>query len=197
MLNPPGHPPHAYDISRLGPGGRFTSAPLWRIVVGWTHADEIFGWQTPVEAPVAGHVVEATDGIDDRMRLNPLIDVPASLLIRPARAKGDLGQLAGNHVVIEFGGLYVVLAHLRRGSLAVGEGDHVEVGQSLGVIGNSGNTLAPHLHLHIMDGLDFRSARVVPFRVDRYERWLDRRWVAMHGEPLPRRRGRIRITRAD
>jgi murein DD-endopeptidase MepM/ murein hydrolase activator NlpD len=166
-------------------------------VVGRARADEIFGWQTPVEAPDAGLVVEATDGIDDRMRLNPVIDVPASLLVRPARAKGDLGQLAGNHVVIEFGGRSLVLAHMRRGSLAIREGERVEVGQSLGVIGNSGNTLAPHLHLHVMDGPDFRSARVVPFRVDRYERWLDRRWVPMHGEPLPRRRGRIRIRRAD
>jgi hypothetical protein len=132
VLNPPGHPPHAYDISRLGPGGRLTSAPLWRIVVGRARPDEIFGWQTPVEAPVAGHVVEATDGIDDRMRLNPLVDVPASLLIRPARAKGDLAQLAGNHVVIESGGLYVVLAHLRRGSLAVREGQHIDVGAVAG-----------------------------------------------------------------
>jgi murein DD-endopeptidase MepM/ murein hydrolase activator NlpD len=197
VLNPPGHPPHAYDISRLGPGGRLTSAPLWRIVVGRARPDDIFGWQTPVEAPVAGHVVEATDGIDDRMRLNPLVDVPASLLIRPARAKGDLAQLAGNHVIIESGGLYVVLAHLRRGSLAVREGERIELGQPLGVIGNSGNTLAPHLHLHVMDGPNFRSARIVPFRVDRYERWLDRRWVPMHSEPLPRRRGRIRVTRTD
>lgn len=108
-------------------------------MAGRARPDEIFGWQTPVEARVAGHVVEAT-GIDDRMRLNPLVDLSASLLIRPARAKGDLAQLAGNHVIIESGGLYVVLAHLRRGSLAVREGERIELGQPLGVIGNSENT---------------------------------------------------------
>jgi murein DD-endopeptidase MepM/ murein hydrolase activator NlpD len=79
----------------------------------------------------------------------------------------------------------------------VREGERIELGQPLGVIGNSGNTLAPHLHLHVMDGPNFRSARIVPFRVDRYERWLDRRWVPMHSEPLPRRRGRIRVARTD
>jgi hypothetical protein len=175
VLNPPGHPPHAYDISKIGPSGRLTSAPFWRIVAGRAQAEEIFGWETPVAAAVAGQVIEAVDGIEDRVRLNPIVDVPASLLIRPARAKGVLGRLAGNHVVIEFGGLYIVLAHLRRGSLAVAEGERVEVESPLGAIGNSGNTLAPHLHLHVMDGPDFRAAKVVPFRVERYERWLDRR----------------------
>lgn len=194
VLNPPGHPPHAFDISRLGPGGRLTSAPLRRILAGRARASEVFGWEAPISSPVAGEVVEAIDGIDDRMRLNPIVDVPASLLVRPARANGDLGQLAGNHVVIRVEGLHIVLAHLRRGSVTVAEGDPVEAGQPIGVIGNSGNTLAPHLHLHVMDGPDFRSAKVVPFSVERFDRWLDGRWVPMRDQPLPRRRGRIRVS---
>src|SRR5918994_7252705 len=172
VLNPPGHPPHAFDISRLGPRGRLASVPLWRIVAGRASAGDVFGWEAPISSPVAGEVVQARDGIDDRTRLNPIVDVPASLLIRPARAKGDLGQLAGNHVVIRVDGAFVVIAHLRRGSLAVAKGEHVEVGHPLGLIGNSGNTLAPHLHLHVMDGLDFRSATILPFRIERYDRWL-------------------------
>jgi Peptidase family M23 len=170
VLNPPGHPRQAYDISRIGPRGRLTSAPLWRIIAGRARADEVFGWEEPVSAPLRGEVVQAVDEIDDRIRLNPIVDVPASLLVRPARAKGDLKMLAGNHVVIESDNRFAVLAHLRLGSVKVSTGDRVEVGQHLGIVGNSGNTLAPHLHLHLMDGIDFASARVLPFRVESYER---------------------------
>ena len=45
--------------------------------------------------------------------------------------------------VIRFDGLFAVLAHLQRGSVSVAEGDSVKIGQPLGVVGNSGNTLAP------------------------------------------------------
>lgn len=193
VLNPPGHPPHAYDISRVDQRGRLTPEPLWRIVAGRVRAEEVFGWGETVSAPVAGEIVQAVDQIGDRRRLNPLIDIPASLLIRPARAKGDLRMLAGNHVVIASDGVFAVLAHLRRGSVQVAPGDRVEVGQRLGAVGNSGNTLGPHLHFHVMDGLDFASAKVLPFVVEHYDRWLDRRWVPMHEQPLPRRRGRVRV----
>jgi hypothetical protein len=43
-------------------------------------------------------------------------------------------------------------AHMRPGSLKVKVGDKVVTGQVLGVLGNSGNTDAPHLHFHVMDG---------------------------------------------
>jgi murein DD-endopeptidase MepM/ murein hydrolase activator NlpD len=102
-------------------------------------------------------------------------------------------MLAGNHVVIEFDGVFAVLAHLRRGSVRVAQGDHVEIGRELGMVGNSGNTLGPHLHFHVMDSLDFASAKVLPFAVDRYDRWLEGRWVPMWDQPLPRRVGRIRV----
>lgn len=92
---------------------------------------------------MTGEVVQAVDEIDDRMALNPVVDVPASLLVRPARAKGSLRLLAGNHVVIGFEGLFAVLAHLRRGSVKVNVGDRMEVGEALAVLGSSGNTLAP------------------------------------------------------
>ena len=119
VLNPPGHPPYAYDISRIGRHGRLTSVPRWKIVAGRARADQVFGWGQPVTAPVNGEVLQAVDEFDDRMTLNPVVDVPASLVVRSARAKGNLRLLAGNHVVIGFDGLYAVLAHLRRGYQAL------------------------------------------------------------------------------
>lgn len=42
----------------------------------------------------------------------------------------------------------VFLAHMREGSMAVGLGDEVHAGQKIGVVGNSGHSTEPHLHIH-------------------------------------------------
>lgn len=191
-LNPPGHPRHAYDISALGPDRRLLRVPRWKAVLGRARAQDLYGWGRPISSPVSGEVAIAVDGVPDRERLNPIVDVPASMLVRPARAKGDLAALAGNHLVIAFEGVFAVLAHLQRDSVRVREGDTVAEGDPLGVVGNAGNTLAPHLHFHVMDGPDFAKANVVPFRVRSYDRWIEGRWVPMRDQPLPLRKGRIR-----
>lgn len=59
----------------------------------------------------------------------------------------------GNHVVVDIGGgRFAFYAHMQPGSLRVKVGDRVQRGQVLGLLGNSGNTDAPHLHFHVMDG---------------------------------------------
>lgn len=58
-------------------------------------------------------------------------------------------QPAGNWVALELDtGTYLILAHLKPGSVAVGAGDTVREGQALGACGNSGNTSEPHVHVH-------------------------------------------------
>ncbi len=53
----------------------------------------------------------------------------------------------GNHIIIEhIRGEYSLFAHLRKGSLQVKDGDHVEEGDKIAECGNSGRTTAPHLH---------------------------------------------------
>jgi len=42
----------------------------------------------------------------------------------------------------------VLLAHLRQGSLRVGQGMRVTTDTVVGLVGNSGNTTEPHLHVH-------------------------------------------------
>jgi len=61
------------------------------------------------------------------------------------------------------GGRFVVYAHLQKGSITVNAGQVVRQGQVVGRIGNSGNSLAPHLHLHVSDGPDPFAAQGVPF----------------------------------
>ena len=89
----------------------------------------IFG--DTVYSPCSGPVIRAVDGLPD---------------LRPPEKDPD--NLAGNHVVLACGGVKVILAHLKQGSVAVTSGMRVNEGDVLGQVGNSGNTSQPHLHLH-------------------------------------------------
>ena len=62
-------------------------------------------------------------------------------------------QLLGNYLVINIGHRHFAFyAHMQPHSLRVDVGDHVKRGQVIGLLGNTGNSDAPHLHFHIMNG---------------------------------------------
>jgi hypothetical protein len=139
--------PYAIDILKLGPDGRLMDGSDL-VVTNW------YGYDEPVYAPADGLVVKVVDGlpcgpIGNRDTVNP----------------------GGNHVVIDIGNdRQVLLAHLVAGSVAVEEGEVVTSGTLIGRVGNSGNSDAPHLHLHVQSasetGLPFR------FRSMQRKRWL-------------------------
>lgn len=80
-----------------------------------------------------------------------------------------LDEYGGNHVVQDIGnGNYAFYAHLKTGSVAVKPGDRLTSGQVLGDLGNSGNTDAPHLHFHVMNGPDPLKADGLPFVIDEF-----------------------------
>ena len=54
-----------------------------------------------------------------------------------------------NQVLIETDSFYVFLGHLKQNEVYVKEGDFVEIGQVLGLVGNSGFSLEPHLHIQV------------------------------------------------
>lgn len=82
------------------------------------------------DRPCTGVVEEAVDNLVDNL--------PGTT---------DRGNVSGNHLVLRCGALRILLAHLRRGSVAVTVGEPVGRGQLVGRIGNSGNTNEPHLHV--------------------------------------------------
>ena len=58
---------------------------------------------------------------------------------------------------------YAIMAHLKQGSARVSEGERVRLGQQIAAVGDSGDSLWPHLHFHIQDRpvID-QQARTIP-----------------------------------
>lgn len=55
----------------------------------------------------------------------------------------------GNYIWIQPDGSdsYLILAHLRQGSIRVAENSRIELGMVIAQVGNSGTTSEPHLHI--------------------------------------------------
>jgi murein DD-endopeptidase MepM/ murein hydrolase activator NlpD len=69
----------------------------------------------------------------------------------------------GNVVIIDHGdGQYGYYAHLKPSTIAVKVGARVRAGDPLGEVGNSGDSLEPHLHFHVMNKPDPAEADGIP-----------------------------------
>ena len=78
-------------------------------------------------------------------------------------------NIGGNMLVVDIGdGAFAFYAHLQRGSLTARLGDRVKAGQVLGLLGNTGNSSAPHLHFHLMDGPSPLDSNGLPFVLRRF-----------------------------
>ena len=100
---------------------------------GSTDLDDYGCYGTAVVAPVSARVHMASDGAPDHTPGQP----------------NDLRNPTGNTVVLRLEtGTYLLIAHLKNGSVRVETGDEVEEGDPIGACGNSGNTSEPHIHIH-------------------------------------------------
>lgn len=143
---------HAIDLTRIDAGGAYRDGPR-EDLGSW------FAWDLEVRSPARGTVVAVLDGVPDgRLLARGGIERPAL-----EEDAGEAAALLGNHVVLEIpGGRHLVLAHLRRGSVAVRVGDAVWEGALLGRVGLSGQTVYPHLHVQLQRGLDVLDAEPLP-----------------------------------
>ncbi len=102
-----------------------------------------------------------------------------------------LHRVMGNYVILKCDDVYAGFAHLTTGSVAVEAGQQVRVGDTLGRVGHTGNSTAPHLHFQLMDGPDPLTARGVPCAFREYEVWRDGGWRRVE-HAIPRDTDRIR-----
>lgn len=109
-------------------------------------------WGESILAPASGTIVQAVDRWSDN---------------RPGQM--DPEHPPGNFVVIDHGqGEFSFLAHLRKGSVAVSEGESVDAGDQVGVCGNSGNSSEPHLHYHLQTSAEFGAGQGLPAQFQAY-----------------------------
>jgi hypothetical protein len=150
IYNPPGHPKLAFDfLAEDERKSLYRNTTFLRHLVTFISVEDTLTWSSPVFSPVDGTVVTSRDGVKDRMKICFLYDLFTLLTNKPKETDG-FGAFGGNHVMIRSGNSYVLLCHLRDGSVGVKKGDTVRAGQKLAEVGNSGSSIQPHLHLQVM-----------------------------------------------
>ena len=154
---------YAIDFVPVDERGRSASL-TWRTWLAAEPPEAFVGFGRPVLSPAAGTVVLAHDGEPDHGGRRSLVVGLPYLLGQAGRARAGGGAVAGNHVVVALagGGPFVLLAHLRAGTVRVEPGQPVTPGTEVGRCGNSGNSTEPHVHLQVTDSLHWATARGLP-----------------------------------
>ncbi len=125
---------YAYDFLKVADGKSYQGDP------GRNESYLAFG--QPIVAPCDATVVLAIDGVPDNApgEVNPI-------------------QMTGNTLVLKTrADEFILLAHLKEGSLKVKKGQQVRQGDLLALCGNSGNSTEAHLHLQLQNTRDFHKA---------------------------------------
>ena len=126
---------HAIDFVQLVDGRASNGDP--------TRAESWYGFGEPVLAPADSTVVSVSD-------------------VQPDEPIGAFGAPhgEGNNIILKIDDQrYAMLSHLKQGSVRVNEGDRVRSGQHIAAVGDSGNSLGPHLHFQMQKDSDFDMQR--------------------------------------
>jgi hypothetical protein len=164
---------YAFDFVAVDARRRSTDVRDWRAFLATEPVERFFGFGRPILAPADGQVVAVHDGEPDlTARRSPVVVLPY-LLTQGSRLRRGFSALVGNHVILKLDepGTYMLLAHLREGSVRVRPGERVSIGKPVGMCGNSGNSTQPHLHLQVMDRVDLIHARGLPVAFRDYVAW--------------------------
>jgi murein DD-endopeptidase len=142
----------ATDWMRLGKDGK-----AWR---GDSKKNQDWhAYGAEVLAVADGVVAAVKDGIPENVPLSPTRAAPMTV-----------ETISGNHVILDLGnGKFAFYAHLQPNSIRVKVGQRVQRGEVLGLVGNSGNSDAPHLHFHVSDGRSPLGAEGLPFVFESFE----------------------------
>jgi hypothetical protein len=140
----------AVDWEQLDASGRIYSGPS-----GDVKSYTIFG--NPVLAVADAVVSSTTDGLPEQTPGTYPTNIP-------------LDDVDGNSVVLDLGkNRYALYAHLQPGSIKVRRGDRVTRGQVIGLVGNTGNSVAPHLHFQVMEGPLSVASNGLPYEIDAFK----------------------------
>ena len=171
----------------------YKKSPL-AYILGRVHLKDCYCYGKPIYAPFSGTVVDSRDGFPERDPVNLFQDL--SVAFKNAATfdpqKNSLQEVGGNFVIIEGDEAYALLAHMKKDSVKVKNGDKVISGDLVGNVGHSGNSTAPHLHFHLMDVPNPVTAKGLPCCFKEYELYQDKKWVKVY-DGMPKNKARIRF----
>ena len=134
-----------------------------------------------IHAVADGTVVGTQDGLRDQ--------TPGAFPAHPT-----IQRAGGNYIVERIGEhRYAFYAHMQPGSLRVKKGDRLRTGQVIGLLGNSGNSDAPHLHFHLMDSPSPLKSNGLPFTFESFKGQgvVENEAPVFAGDPAPINRSRF------
>lgn len=151
IYNPPGHPAVAFDfLAEDKKKSLYCKGSFLRHLISFISVDDTYTWSSPIYSPVNGVVVDSHDVEKDRMKISFIYDLLSLLINKPKESEG-FGKFGGNYITIKSGDYYVLLCHLKEGSVNVKKDDVIRSGQQIAEAGNSGSSIQPHLHIQIMN----------------------------------------------
>jgi hypothetical protein len=137
---------YAVDWEQLDTQGHIRKEPQERL-----ESYTIFG--KPVLVVADAVVVSVTDGLPEQTPGKYPTNIP-------------LDEADGNSVILDLGEQrYAMYAHMQPGSIKVRTGENVKLGQVIGLVGNTGNSFAPHLHFQVMDRPSSLTSNGLPYEI--------------------------------
>ena len=141
---------YAVDWEQTDAGGRIYAGPREKL-----ESYAIFG--QPVLAVADALVVFVIDGEPEQ--------TPGNYPTNIALDKAD-----GNSVILDLGAhRYALYAHMQPGSIKVRSGEKVHLGQVIGLVGDTGNSIVPHLHFQVTDGPSSLSSNGLPYEITEFQ----------------------------
>jgi hypothetical protein len=141
---------YAVDWEKTDATGRIYAGPRDKL-----ESYAIFG--QPVLAVADAVVVSVIDGEPEQ--------TPGNYPSNIALDKAD-----GNSVILDLGQQrYALYAHMQPGSIEVHVGDKVHLGQVIGRVGDTGNSIVPHLHFQVTDGPTSLSSNGFPYEISSFQ----------------------------
>jgi len=192
----------AFDFLRVDKKLKASRRAAWRELFQAVPLEEYYAWGQPMLAPFHGTVLAAIDGGEEiatsylRTLINTLFSKQGDAELQQLleAGAGDIRHFAGNHVILQSAEdteVYAFLAHARKGSVCVTAGQQVEHLQKLAEVGNSGQSMTPHLHFQLMNQANPINAETLECRFRAYEVLVNGHWEKCELS-VPKRRQRIR-----
>jgi murein DD-endopeptidase MepM/ murein hydrolase activator NlpD len=188
---------YAYDFLQVKPNfiaETFYNASFFRYLLFGVSLEQCYCYGQNIFSVFDGEVVEIENNVDERKKVNLFKDLQYMYKVtsdfNPRRDEKKI--IAGNYVIIKkSAGIYALFAHLKKGSIVLRVGQKVESRQFIGMVGHSGNSMAPHLHFQLMNSRDISIAEGLPCAFRSYEIMRNNKWIRVE-KGIPTEKDKIR-----